>query len=255
MAVSKRLRYEILRRDDHTCRYCGGKAPDVALTVDHVQPTALGGSDLPENLVAACKDCNAGKSSVKPDDHLVAEVSEDAKKWHARMRYAMDQIENDLIMRSIERDNFEGIWNGYTIRGEPIPLPLDWRRTVDHWASLGVPTIALAEAIQIAMAKAGLQAADRWKYARGVVWRTVDKARTAAELTVESEPEEDTEDDDYSEQNYFQEQMAKHYNRGFEDARQWLECADVPTRWGLWRLVDGRLGPTDHYLPAQKAVA
>lgn len=33
MAVSKRLRYEILRRDDHACRYCGDRAPDVKLTV------------------------------------------------------------------------------------------------------------------------------------------------------------------------------------------------------------------------------
>lgn len=35
MPVSKRLRYEVLRRDSHTCRYCGGAAPDVKLTVDH----------------------------------------------------------------------------------------------------------------------------------------------------------------------------------------------------------------------------
>lgn len=36
MAVSKRLRYEILRRDNHTCRYCGGAAPDVVLTEDAI---------------------------------------------------------------------------------------------------------------------------------------------------------------------------------------------------------------------------
>ncbi|AWN05089.1 HNH endonuclease [Gordonia phage Easley] len=40
MAVSKRLRYEILRRDNHTCRYCGATAPDVPLTVDHVVPVS-----------------------------------------------------------------------------------------------------------------------------------------------------------------------------------------------------------------------
>jgi 5-methylcytosine-specific restriction endonuclease McrA len=38
MAVSKRTRYEVLRRDNHACRYCGGIAPDVILTVDHVTP-------------------------------------------------------------------------------------------------------------------------------------------------------------------------------------------------------------------------
>ena len=32
MAVSKRLRFEILRRDNHACRYCGQMAPDVKLT-------------------------------------------------------------------------------------------------------------------------------------------------------------------------------------------------------------------------------
>ena len=57
MPVSKRLRYEILRRDNHACRYCGGTAPDVVITVDHVVPVALGGSDDAGNLVAACKDC------------------------------------------------------------------------------------------------------------------------------------------------------------------------------------------------------
>ncbi|WP_075737496.1 HNH endonuclease [Streptomyces acidiscabies] len=64
MAVSKRLRYEILRRDNHTCRYCGASAPDVPLRVDHVTPVALGGTDTPDNLVAACEPCNSGKSST-----------------------------------------------------------------------------------------------------------------------------------------------------------------------------------------------
>ncbi len=66
MAVSKRLRYEILRRDNHTCRYCGAAAPDVPLRVDHVTPVALGGSDKPENLVTSCEPCNSGKSSTIP---------------------------------------------------------------------------------------------------------------------------------------------------------------------------------------------
>jgi 5-methylcytosine-specific restriction endonuclease McrA len=51
MAITKRLRFEILRRDDFACRYCGGKAPDIELTVDHVTPKALGGTDEPTNNV------------------------------------------------------------------------------------------------------------------------------------------------------------------------------------------------------------
>src|SRR5438045_4098958 len=68
--ISKRLRYEILRRDNHACRYCGATAPDTPLTVDHVVPTALGGGDDPTNLVTACADCNGGKTSTTPGAEL-----------------------------------------------------------------------------------------------------------------------------------------------------------------------------------------
>src|SRR4051812_40636672 len=76
MAVSKRLRYEILRRDNHACRYCGATAPDVKLNVDHVIPQSLGGSDKPDNLVPPCADCNAGKTSSLPNAMPAADVAQ-----------------------------------------------------------------------------------------------------------------------------------------------------------------------------------
>jgi hypothetical protein len=57
------VRFEVLRRDGFTCRYCGRKAPMVRLQVDHVVPWSLGGSDDLSNLVAACSECNVGKSA------------------------------------------------------------------------------------------------------------------------------------------------------------------------------------------------
>lgn len=69
MAISKRLRFEVLRRDNHMCRYCGRGAPDVALTVDHVVPVALGGHSDPTNLVTACVDNqpSADGDSARPN--------------------------------------------------------------------------------------------------------------------------------------------------------------------------------------------
>lgn len=64
MAVSKRLRFEILRRDNFSCQYCGSSAPSVQLSVDHIVAVSLGGSDKPSNLVACCVQCNFGKSST-----------------------------------------------------------------------------------------------------------------------------------------------------------------------------------------------
>ena len=31
------------------------------MTVDHIEPLAAGGKHVPENLVAACRSCNASK--------------------------------------------------------------------------------------------------------------------------------------------------------------------------------------------------
>ena len=90
MAVSKRLRFEILRRDEHKCQYCGRSAPEVVLTVDHVVPVSLGGRDDPSNLRAACRDCNSGKSSSTPEAPLVAAVAADADRWAAAIKQASE---------------------------------------------------------------------------------------------------------------------------------------------------------------------
>lgn len=90
MTVSKRLRYEILRRDNHACRYCGATAPDVKLTVDHVTPVALGGSDDAANLVTACADCNSGKTSSNPDQPIVTDVTSDQLRWSVAMKAAAE---------------------------------------------------------------------------------------------------------------------------------------------------------------------
>lgn len=68
MALSKTLRFAILSRDGFKCRYCGRKPPEVELHVDHVQPKSLGGKDKESNLVAACRDCNGGKSDALVED-------------------------------------------------------------------------------------------------------------------------------------------------------------------------------------------
>lgn len=74
MAISKRLRFEILKRDGFACKYC--HRDKVIITVDHVIPRALGGTDHPSNLVASCDDCNAGKSSTLPGGATVAEAAD-----------------------------------------------------------------------------------------------------------------------------------------------------------------------------------
>jgi hypothetical protein len=75
MPVSKRLRFEILRRDDFRCTYCGATPLERQLHVDHVVPVTLGGTDISENLTTACAACNSGKSSTSPNEEVVAAVN------------------------------------------------------------------------------------------------------------------------------------------------------------------------------------
>ena len=64
MAVSKRVRFEVFKRDRFACQYCGRRPPDVVLEVDHIIPRVEGGPDDIHNLTTACLPCNRGKAGV-----------------------------------------------------------------------------------------------------------------------------------------------------------------------------------------------
>ena len=57
-------RKNILKRDNHTCQYCGVRS--VPMTIDHVISRKKGGEETWENLVAACVPCNTRKGNHSP---------------------------------------------------------------------------------------------------------------------------------------------------------------------------------------------
>jgi len=63
------LRMRILDRDKH-CVYCGKELNKYTITLDHSIPQSKGGEDTMENLVASCKECNADKADMLPQDFL-----------------------------------------------------------------------------------------------------------------------------------------------------------------------------------------
>mgnify|MGYP002512584094 CR=1 FL=1 len=64
--ISPKTRYQIFKRDKFMCRYCGAKAPEVALEIDHIIPVSRGGDNDFSNLITACQQCNRGKSNDLP---------------------------------------------------------------------------------------------------------------------------------------------------------------------------------------------
>lgn len=56
-------RREVLRRDHHSCQYCGSSKH---LTLDHVMPLSKGGQHRWDNVVTACERCNQRKGDRTP---------------------------------------------------------------------------------------------------------------------------------------------------------------------------------------------
>lgn len=56
-------RKALFSRDGHKCAFCGGDAN----TIDHVTPRSKGGKNTWDNVVAACRPCNAEKADRTPE--------------------------------------------------------------------------------------------------------------------------------------------------------------------------------------------
>lgn len=103
-AISKRERFEILKRDGFKCRYCGRTPPEVTLEIDHLKPVAGGGCNCQTNLVTACFDCNRGKGvSVfghreRPDVTELYKKASEAQRA-ARMFYSdQEMLIDDYVL-------------------------------------------------------------------------------------------------------------------------------------------------------------
>lgn len=102
--VSNSLRFEVFQRDEHTCQYCGRKAPEVELQADHLVPVARGGTDDFENLVTSCRECNSGKSA-KLIKHFTKGYTKE--EWRERIRQKRAQM---LKERRSQIENVVQFW-------------------------------------------------------------------------------------------------------------------------------------------------
>ena len=75
--ITKKVRFEVFKRDSFKCQYCGKSAPDVVLEVDHIIPVAKGGDNDISNLITACFDCNRGKSDRRLNDNQTLKLQKE----------------------------------------------------------------------------------------------------------------------------------------------------------------------------------
>lgn len=122
MAISKKTRFEIFKRDHFRCQYCGQTPPAVVLEVDHIQPKSKGGSDDWNNLITSCFDCNRGKSNV--------ELGEQTAEAIMQMQYekiAQLTALNEVLRKSEDMKDEQLRW----LEGKICEL-FDWRQ-LEPW--------------------------------------------------------------------------------------------------------------------------
>jgi len=166
--ISKKLRFEVFKRDRFTCQYCGSHPPKVILEVDHIEPVALGGTNDDGNLITACFDCNRGKAArdlqVAPESLAergarIAEVEEQLAGYREIVRQAEARKEADA-------------W-------EVIEALFGERKTTrDRFASVQsflkkLDLFEVKEAAQIARAAKPYSEPTRFKYFCGVCWNKI----------------------------------------------------------------------------------
>lgn len=167
--LSKRVRFEVFKRDSFKCMYCGAHPPAAVLHVDHVIALAAGGSDDPDNLVTACDTCNLGKGardlSVAPQSLAdkaaeVAEREEQLRGYQAVLEARRQRLDDEawrvLDMfhpntESVPRDQFNSV-----------------RRFVD---TLGVHVVM--DAAEVALTAGNVSYRNVFRYFCGVCWNRI----------------------------------------------------------------------------------
>ena len=97
-------RKNILKRDNHTCQYCGIRS--VPMTIDHIIPKQKGGEDSWYNLVAACVTCNTFKGNGTPRE--------------AHMKLAKKARKPTMILHLQKFvKQFQGTWRQYLFMQDP----------------------------------------------------------------------------------------------------------------------------------------
>lgn len=110
--ISKKVRFEVFKRDSFTCQYCGKSAPDTVLEVDHIIPVSKGGDNDISNLITSCFECNRGKSNKKLTDNQSLKLQ---KKELDRLNKRREQLEMmskwRLELLDIEHKEVEEVMN------------------------------------------------------------------------------------------------------------------------------------------------
>ena len=90
--AKRRYRQSIYEAWDHCCGYC--KKP--ATSLDHIIPKFSSGSSYRNNLIPACRSCNANKASLKMEEWYKQQTFFDEIKLEKIKKWTSEDV-SDLL--------------------------------------------------------------------------------------------------------------------------------------------------------------
>ena len=108
--ISKKLRFEVFKRDSFKCQYCGATSPEVILEVDHIIPIKEGGDNSITNLITACDKCNRGKGAkLLSDDSTIKKQRKQLEEINKRRDQLEMMIKWKQELLKLEEESLESI--------------------------------------------------------------------------------------------------------------------------------------------------
>jgi hypothetical protein len=172
--LSKKLRFEVFKRDGFRCAYCGATPSEtVILECDHINPVAAGGTNDIDNLVTACEDCNRGKSATPLSSvpQSLEEKSAEAAERETQIRAYYKILEERKARRDEElwsiADVFMSHFKTDTIDRRDLASIRGFLDQLDYFEVL--------EAAEIANDRKPYSHNQAWKYFCGICWRKIKR--------------------------------------------------------------------------------
>lgn len=161
MAISKKVRFEVFKRDKFTCQYCGRAAPDVLLHADHIEPKSKGGKNTILNLITSCESCNLGKGATPLSDaSAIAKQRNQLEALEERQQQLKMMLEWQTSLSSLDdtaTNGLETMWSEMT----GYSLTADARRGLrkilrDFWIPEVAEAMRIARDTYLVMQKDGI---------------------------------------------------------------------------------------------------
>jgi len=170
-SISKRMRFEVFKRDRFSCQYCSAKPPQVQLEVDHIIPISKNGNNNKDNLITACFNCNRGKSNIELTDIPQPLIETIERKKEAQAQYAAyKRILNKE--RKIIASEIEDVERVYNASFEGYVFTDKFKVTVKGFISkLGIEQVE--QAMDSACSRIYYSEQESLKYFCGICWNII----------------------------------------------------------------------------------